>query len=173
MSITSSCSTSLSEGVESVQQSVTDSDSRCNSAVTVDSMHSTRSGRSSKSSSLSQHSKVNYSTQAKSTIATTNTASSIKYHNNSTTKTSSATNRSTTYHSPFPTAPHHPKLVLRSSLPKIEHVSPYLGVDRFSAKHPMIPKRYVPPWQLDMKNRERTLQVYSSVYDSDIFYLFK
>ena len=29
----------------------------------------------------------------------------------------------------------------------------------FSAHHPMIPKRYVPPWQMDMKNRKLISQV--------------
>lgn len=29
----------------------------------------------------------------------------------------------------------------------------------FSAHHPMIPKRYVPAWQLDMKNRKLIIQV--------------
>ena len=42
---------------------------------------------------------------------------------------------------------------------KLMYVSPSLGPDRFSAHHPMIPKRYVPPWQLDMKNRTRILEV--------------
>ncbi len=48
---------------------------------------------------------------------------------------------------------------LRSTVGKLLHVSPYPGTDNFSAYHPMVPKRYVPPWQLDMKNRARTLEV--------------
>ena len=42
---------------------------------------------------------------------------------------------------------------------KLTHVSPDPGPDRFSSHHPMIPKRYVPAWQLDMKNRERIIEV--------------
>ena len=29
----------------------------------------------------------------------------------------------------------------------------------FSNSHPVIPRRYVPPWQLDMKNRQLTIEV--------------
>ena len=43
--------------------------------------------------------------------------------------------------------------------PKLLHVSPDPGPDQFSSYHPMIPKRYVPPWQLDMKNRSEILEV--------------
>ena len=42
---------------------------------------------------------------------------------------------------------------------KLTHVCPDPGPDRFSSHHPMIPKRYVPAWQLDMKNRERIMEV--------------
>jgi len=30
---------------------------------------------------------------------------------------------------------------------------------RFTVHHPMIPQRYVPPWQLDMKNRKQIILV--------------
>lgn len=31
--------------------------------------------------------------------------------------------------------------------------------DKFSAHHPMIPRRYVPAWQLDMQNRRNIIKV--------------
>ncbi|XP_003387933.2 PREDICTED: uncharacterized protein LOC100641770 [Amphimedon queenslandica] len=46
--------------------------------------------------------------------------------------------------------PHKPKV--------LNHVSPITAPERFSSHHPMIPKHYVPPWQLDMKNRYRILE---------------
>jgi len=33
------------------------------------------------------------------------------------------------------------------------------AIPRFSNHHPLLPKRYVPPWQLDMKNRAILIQV--------------
>ena len=54
---------------------------------------------------------------------------------------------------------YYTRLKLRSTVGKLQHVSPYPGTDNFSGYHPMVPKRYVPPWQLDMKNRARTLEV--------------
>ena len=41
----------------------------------------------------------------------------------------------------------------------LNHVAPLTGPERFSNHHPMIPKHYVPPWQLDMKNRYRIIEV--------------
>ena len=35
--------------------------------------------------------------------------------------------------------------------------------DTFSAHHPMIPRRYVPEWQLDMKNRRNIIKVISYI----------
>eukprot|EP00118_Oscarella_pearsei_P028952 m.3344 g.3344 ORF g.3344 m.3344 type:complete len:99 (+) comp9280_c0_seq1:22-318(+) len=32
------------------------------------------------------------------------------------------------------------------------------SVPKFSRHHPMIPRRYVPGWQLDMKNRKATIE---------------
>lgn len=54
---------------------------------------------------------------------------------------------------PFPTRP-----PVERRKP-ITYIFPNIGPDSFSSHHPMIPKRYVPPWQLDMKNRYRIIEV--------------
>ena len=34
-------------------------------------------------------------------------------------------------------------------------------IDAFSVHHPLIPTRYVPAWQLDMRNRRNIVKVYT------------
>ena len=47
-----------------------------------------------------------------------------------------------------------------ATVPKKEGVFPTLRkTERFSAYHPMIPKRYIPAWQVDMKNRKLIIKV--------------
>ena len=60
---------------------------------------------------------------------------------------------------------------VKNTTVKLSHVSPDIGEDIFSAYHPMIPKRYVPPWQLDMKNRTRTLEVLVCGYKCIILHI--
>lgn len=38
------------------------------------------------------------------------------------------------------------------------------GANAFSTSHPLIPQRYVPPWQLDMKNRQLTIEVLTGCF---------
>jgi hypothetical protein len=42
---------------------------------------------------------------------------------------------------------------------RLTHVAPSIGKNRFSNYHPMIPKHYTPPWQLNMKDRYEIMKV--------------
>lgn len=43
---------------------------------------------------------------------------------------------------------------------------------KFSSHHPMIPQRYVPQWQLDMKNRKQIIMVAMSYSYKDYLLIF-
>lgn len=167
----SSCSTLLpedEEGLESVHHhsaTASGKSTRCTtSASSIDSRYTGASTSSSRLNATTQHSR------APSTPKSTTSTNSIRSDRSTSSSSGNRVSDHTRRHIASSCNPASPngcnmqlttghKLLLRSNLPKINHMSPSLGVDVFSAKHPMIPKRYVPPWQLDMKNRARTLQV--------------